>query len=106
MLAAAVALYAFVAMPYQQAARAADAEYRRLRDEQVEARARLTALEQRQAKARVVTAAAAKVGIGPEAVRQARLIMIRSLEGSPLSDVRLAVSAERQRGLATLHLSA
>jgi hypothetical protein len=105
MAAAALALYAAVALPQQRAARAADAEYRALREEQLEAQSRLSGLERRQARARLLTMAAARAGTGPEAVRQARLSLIRSLQDASLSEVRLSVSANKQWA-ALLRLSA
>jgi hypothetical protein len=90
LLAAAAAIHVLVTLPAQRQAAADGAEYRRVREERrlVQARlARLERAEQLRRQAAAVFAAPA----AEETVRLARRSLITSLDGVPLSNVRLSV---------------
>jgi hypothetical protein len=102
--AAALALYAAAALPLQRQAAAAADEYRRARDEARDTRARLARLERRElAHARAVAVGAGTPG---ETVRTVRRAVVRSLEGAPVSGVRLGVTPSRGPFAARMRLSA
>jgi hypothetical protein len=106
LLLAALAVYLAVARPLRQQERRTSEEHRRLRDERRVQQSKLAALERREARHRSLAAAARAWGQA-DAVREARLAVVRTLDQAALHDVRLGVSAAtRPAALASVKLSA
>jgi hypothetical protein len=90
LLAGAAALHLLVTVPLQRQAGAHGDEYRRLRDERRQAHTRLSRLE----RAETLRRQAASVFTAPgseDVVRLVRRSLVHSLEGSPVSGVRISV---------------
>lgn len=105
LLAAAVVLYAAVAIPTQRQAAAAADEYRRARDEARDVRSRLARLERRDAAH--TRAATAVAGATPgETVRSVRRSVVQTLHSAAVSGVRLSVTPGRAPHAARVRLSA
>jgi hypothetical protein len=105
LLAAAAAIHVLVTLPAQRQAAADGAEYRGVREERrlVQARlARLERAEQLRRQAAAVFAAPA----AEETVRLARRSLIASLDGVPLSNVRISVRPGRDDVAAVVTLTA
>lgn len=105
LLAAAAAIHVLVTLPAQRQAAADGAEYRRVREQRrlVQARlARLERAEQLRRQAAAVFAAPAP----EETVRLARRSLIASLDGLPLSNVRISVRPGRDDVAAVVTLTA
>jgi len=107
-LLAALAVYVTVALPFRQRTAAAGDEFRRIREERRQARSRLAHLERGEALRRrteEVFAGARTAAGGPVGV--VRRSVVRSLEGVPVSGVRLGVRpGSRPPRMATVDLRA
>jgi hypothetical protein len=90
LVAAAAAVHLLLTVPLQRQAGADGDEYRRQREQRRQAQARLARLERGETLRR--QAAAVLAGGSPEdTVRRVRRSLIGSLEGAPVSNVRLSV---------------
>jgi len=90
LLAAAAAVHVLVTMPAQRQAAIEQEEYHRIRDQRRQAQARVS----REGRAEALRRQAAAVFAAPaaeESVRLARRSLIGSLEGVPVSNVRMSV---------------
>jgi hypothetical protein len=106
LLLAALAVYLAAARPLRQQERQASAEHRRLREERRAQQSKLAALERRESRYRSLASAARAWGRA-DAVREARLAVVRTLDRAALHDVRLGVSAaDRPAALASVQLTA
>jgi hypothetical protein len=103
LLVLAAALYVGVALPGTRRLEAAQAEYRRVRDERHEALRELAPLDRREAARRRATPIAQLTGDPVGALRQA---VLKSLGGTPLTSVRLQVHPARAPLGAEVQLSA